>query len=91
MEGHKYNIKALKSIRNKHLVHNDSEYFMKSSELYNDHKVFIDDIFQIIDYVCNYLNTVAQLMQPQYVSASVCPQYHELMDIQSLEMYFRNE
>ena len=81
-------IEALKEIRNKHLAHNDLEVFLNIAKLYEEQRVVINDVFNIIDYIGEYLDNVAQLIQPQNASASVCPKYHELMDIQSLEMYF---
>lgn len=83
-------IEALKEIRNKHLAHNDLEYFHQLESLYSGQKVIIQDVFDIINYTGNYLDKMAQLMQPKGTSASVCPKYNELMDIQSLEMYFRD-
>lgn len=77
-------IDSLKAIRNKHLVHSDLEVYINPSKLYEKNKVEIDRVFSLIKIIGDYLDEVSKLL-----GATGCPKYREIMDIQSMEMYFK--
>jgi len=79
-------INGLKEIRHKHLVHNDLGIYINPSELYEKNIVEIDKVFNLIQIIGEYIDNVSALFGTQG-----CPKYTEILDIQSLEMYFRDK
>jgi hypothetical protein len=81
-------IKSLKDIRNKHLAHNDINLLNDVNfinELYTQSDIKIDDIFKIIHRTKKYLRDLSDVFEFH----GVCIEYPEMMDITSLEMWFK--
>ncbi len=88
MKGLYKTIESLKDIRNSHLAHNDLNQVNDPnylSDLYEQSGIIIDDIFRIINRTKEYLKDLSDL----FGLHGVCIEYPEMMDITSLEMWFK--